>query len=116
MVYTSLVVNLIGQRSPDVIGRLSVSRDVIGCEDCKKDKTDHYNKMDTLVNDKQTYEELKRDPTPSLQRKLNSKLLDLKKTDVIDIQHYNRLRCRVPHHLNSTDYQNYTNLTYPCDP
>ena len=32
MVYTSLVVNLIGQRSPDVIGRLSVSRDVIGCE------------------------------------------------------------------------------------
>ena len=33
---TCLVVNLIGQRSPDVIGRLSVSRDVIGCEDCKK--------------------------------------------------------------------------------
>ena len=59
------------------------------------DKTD-YDKMGTLVNDKQTYEELKRDPTPSLQRKLNSKLLDLKKTDVIDIQRYNRLRCRVP--------------------
>ena len=38
MVYTgmSLAVNLIGQRSRDVIGRLSVSRDVIGCEDCKK--------------------------------------------------------------------------------
>ena len=36
MVYTSLVVNLIGQRSPDVIGRLSVSRDVTGCEDRKK--------------------------------------------------------------------------------
>ena len=31
-----LVVNLIGQQSRDVIGRLSVSRDVIGCEDCKK--------------------------------------------------------------------------------
>ena len=60
------------------------------------DKTDYYNKTDTLVSDKQTYEELKRDPTPSLQRKLNSKLLDLKKTDVIDIQRYNRLRCRVP--------------------
>ena len=59
-------------------------------------KTDHYNKMDTLFNDKQTYEELKRDPTPTLQRKLNSKLLDLKKTDVIDTQRYNRLRCRVP--------------------
>ena len=60
------------------------------------DKTDYYDKMDTLVNDKQTYEELKRDPTPSLQRKLNSKLLDLKKTNVLDIQRYNRLRCRVP--------------------
>ena len=36
MVYTSLVVNLIGQRSLDVIGRLSVSRDDIGCKDCKK--------------------------------------------------------------------------------
>ena len=32
----SLVVNLIGQRSRDVIGHLSVSRYVIGCEDCKK--------------------------------------------------------------------------------
>ena len=60
------------------------------------DKTNYYDKMDTLVNDKQTYEALKRDPTPSLQRKLNSELLDLKKTDVIDIQRYNRLRCRVP--------------------
>ena len=30
----SMVVNLIGQRSQDVIGRLSISGDVIGCEDC----------------------------------------------------------------------------------
>ena len=36
MVYTSLVGNLIGQRSGDVIGRLSVSRDIFGCEGCKK--------------------------------------------------------------------------------
>ena len=36
MVYMSLVVNLIGQRSRDVIDRLSVSRDVISCENCKK--------------------------------------------------------------------------------
>ena len=36
------------------------------------DKTDYFDKMDALVNDKQTYEELKRDPTPALQRKLNS--------------------------------------------
>ena len=42
------------------------------------DKTDYYDKMDVLVNDKQTYQVLKRDPTPALQHKLNSKLLDLK--------------------------------------
>jgi len=59
-------------------------------------KTDYHGKMDALVNDKPTYEVLKRDPTPALQRKLNSKLLDLKKTEAIDIQRYNRLRCRVP--------------------
>jgi len=56
------------------------------------DKANYHDKMDALVNDKQTYEVLKRDQTPAL----NSKLLDLKKTDAIDIQHYNRLRCRVP--------------------
>ena len=60
------------------------------------DQTDYHDKMNELVNDKQTYEELKRDPTPALQRKLNSKLLKLKKTDAIDIRRYYRLRCRVP--------------------
>ena len=60
------------------------------------DKTDYYDKMDALVNDKQAYEVLKRDPTPALQRKFNSKLLDLKKTDANDIQRYSRLRRRVP--------------------
>ena len=49
----------------------------------KKDYTD---KMDSLVNDKQRYEPLKRDPTPALQRRLNGKPLDLKKTEIIDIQ------------------------------
>ena len=44
------------------------------------DKTDYHDKMDELVNDKETY------ATPALQRKLNSKLLQLKKTDAIDIQ------------------------------
>ena len=40
------------------------------------DKTDYFDKMDALVNDKQTYEELNRYPTPALQRKLNSKILN----------------------------------------
>ena len=60
------------------------------------DKTDYKDKIDSLVNDKQTYEVLKGDPTPALQRKLNNKLLTLKKTDNIDFRRYNRLRCSVP--------------------
>ena len=60
------------------------------------DKTNYFDKMDALVNDKQTYEELKRDPPPVLQRKPNSKILTLKKTDAIDTQRYYRLRCSVP--------------------
>ena len=60
------------------------------------DKEDCADKMDSLVNDKQTYEPLKGDSTPALQRRLNGKLLDLKKTETIDIQLYYRLRCRVP--------------------
>ena len=54
------------------------------------------NKGDRDFNDKQTYEPLKDDPTPALQRRLNGKLLDLKKTETIDIQLYYRLRCRIP--------------------
>jgi len=60
-----------------------------------KNKTDCNDKMEALFNDKQTYEVLKQDPTPVLQRKLNSKLLDLKKTDVLNIQLYDTLRCHV---------------------
>ena len=52
--------------------------------------------MCSLVNDKKTYESRKRDATPALQLRLNSKLLDLKKTKTIDIQLYYRVRYRVP--------------------
>ena len=34
------------------------------------DQIDYFDKMDALVNDKQTYEELKRDSTPALQSTL----------------------------------------------
>ena len=60
------------------------------------DKTDYFDKMDALVNDIQTYEELKRDPTTALQRKLNSKILTLEKSDAFDTQRYYRLRFSVP--------------------
>ena len=60
------------------------------------DKKDYTDKMDSLVNDKQTHEPLQRDPTPALQGRLNGKLLDLKNIETIDIQLYYRLRCRIP--------------------
>ena len=60
------------------------------------DKTDCHDKMDALVNDKQTYEELRRDPTPAPQHRLNSKLLTLKKTDTLttrSLTHYESCFC-----------------------
>ena len=79
------------------------------------DKSDYHEKMDALVNDKQTYEELKRDPAPALQRKLNITLLTLKKTNVIDTHRYYRLRCSVPQLPNFMVCRNYTNLVSQCD-
>ena len=60
------------------------------------DKTDSFDKMDALVNGKQSYEELKHDPTPAVQRKLENKLLTLKNADAIDAQRYYRPRCSTP--------------------
>ena len=80
------------------------------------DKTDHFDKMDALVNNKKTYEELKRDPAPALQRKLNSKILTLKKSDAFDTQRYYRLRCSVPQPPKLYGLPIHcTNLVYRCD-
>ena len=48
------------------------------------DKKDYSDKMNPLVNNKQTSKPLKCDPTPALPLRLNGKLLDLKKTETID--------------------------------
>ena len=70
-------------------GRITVVMD--------KTKYTYFDKMDALVNNKQTYEELKCDPTPALQCKVNSKILTLKKkTHAIDAECYYRLRFSVP--------------------
>ena len=82
--------------------RLKTDEDIVilpvdkGRVTVRMDKTDYNDKMDALVNDKQTYQVLKRDPTAALQRKLNKKLLTLKKADNIDFRGYNRLSCSVP--------------------
>ena len=45
------------------------------------DKNQNFDKMDSLVNDKRTYEELTVNPAPKIQKGLNAKLLELKKQD-----------------------------------
>ena len=57
------------------------------------DKTEFFDKMDSLVNDKRTYEELTFNPAPKLQKGLNAKLLELKKRDLLSYNLYHRLRC-----------------------
>ena len=60
------------------------------------DKTDYFDAFTTNKLTKNLNATLGRDPTPALQRKLNSKILTLKKTDAFDTQRYYRLRCSVP--------------------
>ena len=60
------------------------------------DKTDYYDKMNVLVSNKQTYNKLKRDPTPSLQRRLKDKLSSLRKTNTNNLHTYYRLKSSVP--------------------
>ena len=48
------------------------------------DKKDYSDKMNPLVNNKQTCKPLKCDPSPALPLRLNGKLVDLKKTETID--------------------------------
>ncbi|KAL9978029.1 hypothetical protein ACROYT_G015506 [Oculina patagonica] len=48
------------------------------------DKTDYYDKMDALVNDKQTYEVLKRDPTPALQLHVDDTFTAVHKDEIDD--------------------------------
>ena len=80
-----------------------------------KDKTDYFDKMDALVNDKQTYEELKPDPTPALQRKLNSKILTFKRLTLLTLNATIDCGALYHSHLNFTDYLNCTNLVYLCN-
>ena len=55
--------------------------------------------VDSLVNDKRTYEELIVNPAPKLQKGLNAKLIELKKRDLLSYNLYHRLRCSAPQSL-----------------
>lgn len=50
-------------------------------------------KIKDMLADKSVYELLKKDPTPCLERRMNSMLLMLKKTGKLPEKIYDRLRC-----------------------
>ena len=57
------------------------------------DKQDYGNRMENMLLDRSTYQVLSKDPTPSLQRSMNAKLLQLSKCGVLPTTTYNKLRC-----------------------
>ena len=63
------------------------------------DTLKYEDKMTNFLSDESTYRLLEKDPTPSLQRKMNATLLQLKKDRKIPTTKYNTLRCssgRIP--------------------
>jgi hypothetical protein len=56
------------------------------------DKTDYDAKMNEMLQDEQTYRPIAKDPTPSLEKRMNSKLLELKKAQRLPDDIYSRLR------------------------
>ena len=59
------------------------------------DKSEYHKKMDTLVNDENTYKKLKSDPSKKLQRNLNKKFWPLHLANIIKKPLYSKLRCSV---------------------
>ena len=57
------------------------------------DKGKYDEKMASLLDDQKTYEKLDKDPTPTLERKMNAMLLRMKKAGSISDRLYDRLRC-----------------------
>ena len=56
--------------------------------------------MDVMLSDRATFQVLRKDPSPSLQKKMNGILLKLKKEGELSTQVYNQLRCSsgsIPH-------------------
>ena len=63
------------------------------------DKADYDSKIQQIQSDQGTYKPLDKDPTASLERRMNSRLLDLRKTGRLHPDAYTRLRSsagRVP--------------------
>ena len=61
------------------------------------DKESYDNKVTSMLSDTATYKPLPKDPTPSLQRKMNSILLDLHRSGHLSKSRYNKLRSSAGH-------------------
>ena len=57
------------------------------------DRSAYKDKLNFLLSNQSTYSVLQKDPTPSLQRKMNGLLLDLNKNGRLTPHEYDRLRC-----------------------
>ena len=56
------------------------------------DKSDYDQKIKALLSDQKTYKRLPRDPIPAFERRMNSLLLDLKKSGTLASPLYSHLR------------------------
>jgi len=56
-------------------------------------RQDYEQRMEDMLSDRSTYQVLWKDPTPCLQRQMNSSLLKLKTDGELSTVTYNRLRC-----------------------
>ena len=56
-------------------------------------RQDYEQRMEDMLSDRSTYQVLRKDPTPCLQRQMNSSLLKLKTDGELSNVTYNRLRC-----------------------
>ena len=56
------------------------------------DRVDYDRKLQEMLNDQKTYRKLKKDPAPALERRMNSRLLALRRLNILPKELYDRLR------------------------
>ena len=79
------------------------------------DKTDYHDEMDAIVNDKQTNEELKCDPTPALQRNWTAHHWHSRRQTPLTANATTDDGVQYHSHRNFMVCRNYTNLVSQCD-
>ena len=73
------------------------------------DRTDHDKKMQRMLSEESTYQLIEKDPTPSLERKMNAQLMSLKRSGRLPSEVYIRTVEKQAGYHYSTGYARYTN-------